>query len=427
MENIENKNLPVQPQYIYVQQPRFNEADDEVEIDLVELFKSIWKKKWRIFIFSVFCGLAAMGYAFTLPFIYKAESKIVPSGGGGGKGGGLSSLAASYGGIASMMGIDIPSNATSGGTLMEVMKSNSVVDAVIDRFNMMEENKWEIRLNARKAVTKILDIEEDKTSAIITVSYTDKDPQKAADIVKAFIEETQKKLLDMSISQSKSSREFYENQLMEAQQELTEAEEAMMAYQKSSGVIVMETQAKALIDAIANLRSQIAAKNIEITSLKSYARRDNPTLKLAQSELEGMERELRRLEEEQRKSDTGRVRRGGISGDLMLSVGQIPELGIEYERNLRALKIAGAKYELMFRQYESARLGEINDIATITIIDPPMPPDFRDSPSRGKITLIGGFVGGFLSTCFAGWPNFKKQMSRGKKKKEYDDEDDDDE
>ena len=412
-----------QPQYIYVQQPRFyNGQEEEVEIDLFELLSAVWKRKWFIFIVTVIAGIAGLAYALHLPFIYKAECRILPQNSGGG-GGRLAALASQYGGLASMMGVNIPTKATTGGTMLAIMKSDTIVDKITDRYGLMEQYEQEYRLNARKAVLDNFDGKEDATSGIITVSFMDEDPQKAADIANAFVEETQKKMMEMFINAAQQSRTFYENQLMQAQQELTDAEEAMVKYQLSSGVISITDQAKALIDAIAALRTQIAAKNVEITTLRSYTTANNPMLKSAISQLEGMQQELQKLEEEQKRSNAGRNSK--MSGDIMLAVGDIPELGLEYERYTRALKIAGAKYQLMFQQYESAKLDEVYDISTISVIDPAIPPDYKYKPSRAQITLLWAFLGGFLSTAKAAYPNFKKQMLAGRRKKDYDEDEED--
>ena len=412
-----------QPQYIYIQQPGFD--DDEVELDLIELLTAVWKRKWFIFLVTLVFGVLGLAYALHLPFIYKAECRILPQGSGGG--GTLSRLASQYGGLASMMGVNLPSKATTGGTMIAIMKVDSIVDTITDRFGLMEQYEQEYRLYAREAVLENLDAEEDAMSGIITVGYMDEDPQKAADIANAFVEETQKKMMEMNLATAQQSRAFFENQLMQAQQELTEAEDAMMKYQQDSGVIAIEQQAKALIDAISSLRTQIAAKNVEISTLRSYAKADNPTLKLAISQLEGMQAELRRLEEEQKKSDSGRnTNNTKGAGNAMPSVEAIPELGLEYERYKRALRIAGAKYELMLKQYENAKLDEVSDFSTITILDPAMPPDYKFKPSRAKITLLWAFLGGFLSTVKAAYPNLKKQMLAGRRKKDYDDDDEDD-
>lgn len=416
-------NLPQQqPQYIYVQQPRYDD-DEETEIDLIELFKAVWKKKWLILFLMIICGGIAAAYAFYLPFIYKAEARIMPAGGSSSGGGRLAGLMSQYGGLASMMGISMPEGSGGDGAVMiDVMKGNTVVDAIIDKFNLMEQYKAKYRIQARKAVLKNFEAETDtKGSKIITLSYLDKDPQKAADIVNSFIEELQKKMTEMSLSQAQQKRAFYETQLAEVQQELSDAEEAMMKYQQSSGVIVMEEQAKALINAIKELRSQIAAKNVEVSSMKSYARRDNPMLKLAQSELAAMQQELKNLEEEQRRT----APLTDENKKTMISAGEIPELSVEYQHYFRALKVAETKYEFMLSQFETARLGAISDFSTISIIDPAIPPDFREKPHRTTIILVGAFLGFFLPSGWISGKFIMKESQKNRKKKRGDDDDDD--
>ena len=124
-------NEQQQPQFVYVPQPQYSEPD-ELEIDLVELFKVVWKKRWFVFFMMILFTGIAVAYALWLPNIYKAEAKIIPQGGSSR----TSSALAQYGGIANMMGISIPGGSAGQGPVMvEVLKGNSVVDAIIDRFN----------------------------------------------------------------------------------------------------------------------------------------------------------------------------------------------------------------------------------------------------------------------------------------------------
>ena len=405
-----------QTQYIYVQRPAYPQ-EDVAEIDLFELFHAVWKRKKFIFLVTFIFACASLAYSLYLPFIYRAECRFVPPSSGG-QGGRLAALAAQYGGIASMMGVNLSGKATTGGMLLGIMKGDTVVDAIMDKFNLMEENEWEYRINARKAVLENLEAKEEVDSGIVSVAYLDEDPNRAADIANAFVDELRRKLLDISIEDAQQSRIFYENQLMQAQKELTDAEDAMIRYQQSTGVIVPTQQASALLGSINSLRARIANKNIDIASLSLYTTEDNPRLKLAQTELESMQKELRQLEAEQQRT-TGRK-------SSEVSAGEIPELGVEYQRYYRAVTIAGAKYQLMLRQYDSAKLAEASDLSTITIIDPAMPPDYKYKPSRARICILGTFFGGFLASCWAAFPNLKKQMLAGRPKKDYDDDEDDD-
>ena len=202
---------------------------------------------------------------------------------------------------------------------------------------------------------------------------------------------------------------FFEDQLVQAQQELSEAETAMMKYQQSSGVLALESQTASMLASIASLRNQIAAKNVEISSLSSYTRKDNPRLRLAQSQLEAMTKELKRLEEEQKRSDRQIRQNRTTSGDLLASLGSVPELSVEYQRYVRALRIATAKYESMLRQYENARLSEASDLSTLQIVDRATPPDWKYKPQRVKIMIIGTMLGFMLG---AGWLSVKFMMAQ---------------
>ena len=172
-----------------------------------------------------------------------------------------------------------------------------------------------------------------------------------------------------------------------------------MRYQQNSGVLSLGSQTASLLGSIASLRNQIAAKNVEISSLASYAREDNPRLKLARSQLDAMTKELRRLEEEQKRTERrqGRV----TSGDILSSLGNVPELSVEYMRYERDLRFANVKYDTMLRQYENAKLSEASEFSTIQIIDRATPPDWKYKPRRAVIMIIGTVMGFALGVFIA--------------------------
>ncbi len=377
--------------------------DDEVEIDLIEVCKDLWRRKGFIFLITFLFGAVATAYAFLTPFTYRAECRVLPPQSVSVR---MAGIAAQLGGLADFVGL--PGMSTSGATMVEIMKGDSVVDAIIDKFHLMEELSEDIRLNARKSVLAVLEANEDTKSGIVSVAYIHKDPVEAADIANAFVDELQKKMQEIAVQKAIEQRSFFENQLIQAQQELNQAEEDMMNYQQSSGVIALEKQTETLIASIAQLRSQIATKNVEVSSLRSYARKDNPQLRLAQSQLEAMNKELRRLEEEQRRT-------GVLSGDLLSSIGRVPELGVEYQRYVRALRFANAKYELMLRQYENAKLSEASDLSTLSIVDKATPPDWKYKPKRGQIMMIGTMLGFFLG---AGWVFITESMKKAREAQE---------
>ncbi|MBR4195594.1 MAG: hypothetical protein IKQ95_02650 [Synergistaceae bacterium] len=376
--------------------------EDEQELSLLDIFSILWRKKWLIFFLTFIFGAAATVYAFTRPFIYRAECRIIPPGG----------TSSPYGGFATFMGFQPGSSAQ---RMIGILNGNTVVDAIIDKFNLMEEMSMDIRLMARQAVLGSLEATVDNSSGILSVAYLHTDPQRASDMANAFVEQLQLKMREIAFDDAQEKRLFFENQLMQAQQELADAENAMMKYQQNSGVLALGSQTASLLGSISSLRNQIAAKNVEISSLSSYARQDNPRLKLARSQLEAMTKELHRLEEEQKRTERRQGR--ATSGDILSSLGNVPELNVEYMRYERALRFATVKYDTMLRQYENAKLSEANDLSTLQIVDPATPPDYKYLPRRARIIVLGAMAGFGLGII---WAFLAEHIRALKKAKEYD-------
>ena len=393
----------------------YEDMPQEEELSLLDIFNIIWRRKWLIIFLTAIFGIASVFYALSLPLTYRAECRIIPPRGGSGISlGGL-------GGIADLVGL--PSSGSSTQMMIGILKGDSVVDAVIEKFNLMKELSTDVRLRARSAALGGLQTTEEARSGILSIAYIHRDPQRAADMANAFVDELQKKLRELSVNDAQQRMRFFENQLMQAQQELNTAESDLINYQQSRGVIAFESQTGALLASINSLRNRIAAKNVEISTLSSYARKDNPRLRLAQSELEAMNKELRKLEEEQKRADRWG---GSTSGDLLSSIGQVPELGIEYQRYMRNLRFATAKYELMLRQYENARLSEASDLSTIMIVDRATPPDSKYGPRRTRIVIFTTATGLGIGLFWAFLAAHISALMKERRKRGYDYEYDDD-
>ncbi|MBQ9434321.1 MAG: hypothetical protein IJU26_08915 [Synergistaceae bacterium] len=389
---------------------------EEEELSLLDIFMIIWRRKWLIIFLTTIFGVASVFFALSLPLTYRAVCRIIPPRGGSG----LAQLGG-LGGIADLVGL--PSSGSSTQMMIGILRGDSVVDAIVDRFNLMQTLSIDVRMRARSAALGGLDTTEESRSGILSVAYIHRDPQKAADMANAFVDELQNKLRELSVNDAQQRMRFFENQLIQSQQELNTAEADLINYQQSRGVIAFESQTGALLASINSLRNRIAAKNVEISTLSSYARRDNPRLRLAQSELEAMNKELRKLEEEQKRADRWG---GSTSGDLLSSIGQVPELGVEYQRYMRNLRFATAKYELMLRQYENARLSEASDLSTIMIVDRATPPDSKYGPRRTRIVLLCTGAGLAIGLFWAFLAAHISALLKERRKRGYDYEYDDD-
>jgi uncharacterized protein involved in exopolysaccharide biosynthesis len=123
------------------------------------------------------------------------------------------------------------------------------------------------------------------------------------------------------------------------------------------------------------LQAQIAAKEVQIAALKSFATQENPDLFRAQEELMGLKAQLAKV---------GSGKSEDV-GDVLLSMGKAPREGAEYIRKLRDVKYFETLYELLAKQYEIARIDEAKEATLIQVLDVAIAPEKKSKPRRGVV------------------------------------------
>ncbi|GGE57803.1 LPS biosynthesis protein [Streptosporangium jomthongense] len=122
--------------------PRY--ADDEIE--LRELFATLWRGKWIIILFTIVFAAAGLFYALSKPNIYQASVLLAPVQDEGGAGG----ISGQLGGLASLAGINLGGGSTNQ-TIMakEVLQSRAFLTDFIHRHNLMvplmAAEAWDIK------------------------------------------------------------------------------------------------------------------------------------------------------------------------------------------------------------------------------------------------------------------------------------------
>src|SRR5574340_542074 len=90
------------------------------------------------------------------------------------------------------------------------------------------------------------------------------------------------------------------------------------------------------------------------------------------------------------KAQIGKFEHDDLSGngDIMVATGKMPEAGLEYLRKLRDMKYQQAVYEMLAKQYESARVDEARNSVVIQVVDPAVVLDKESGPRRPLIVLV---------------------------------------
>jgi len=359
----------------------------EEEINLLDLLLVIAKRKGLIIKITFGVAIITAIISLILTPIYKAETKILPP---QSSGGGLASQLISQ--MAGGLDISALGGKTPADLYIGMLSSNTVVDKIISRFNIMQEEGFNYKGDARNFVLKnITNFSYDKKSGIITIAVQDKDPKRAADMANAFVEELKNLNKGLAITEASQRRLYYEEQLKDTKDALIKAENEMKAFQEKTGALQIDEQAKAIIGGIADLKAKVAAKEVELKVLRSFATPQNPDYQRVEEELKALRNELKKLEANEK---------GGH--DPIMPTGRIPSVGLEYFRKLREVKFNETLYELLLKQYELAKLDEARDAVLIQVIDKATPPDKRFKPKRTSMVIIATFSALFISIflCF---------------------------
>lgn len=375
---------------------------------ILDVLISLVQKKRMLFSITLTIAALSAGLVLLLPSKYTGTAQILipqqsqPSAammlGQLGGGGGLASMAGSALGIKNQTDMYV-----------SMIKSRSVSDAIISRFNLKEEFSSKTMVAARKKLSTKLQVTGGK-DGIITIEFEHKSARIAANIANAYVEELDKMMRRLVVTEASRRRDYYERLLLQANGRLNSAEQAYRKVQEKSGLIQPDAQANVTIETIAKIKAEITAREVKIGAMTAFATENNPEMVRIKMEIEELNSKLHSLE------DSSEQRR---RGDIAIPAGQVPELALEVIRRTRELKYQEALYELLAKQYELARFDEAKDSASIQVIDKAIPMDYRSGPPKSAIfaiLTIGGFIGSALCIVMSDRVKRRKRLGFVSKK-----------
>jgi tyrosine-protein kinase Etk/Wzc len=362
-------------------EPRL-EVEEDDEISLLDLLQVVADNLRLLVLAPLAAGLLALGYSYTITPTFTATTKFMPpQQQQSGAAAMLSSLGALGGLAGAASGLKNPAD-----QYVAFMKSRTVQDALINRFNLLKQYEVKLSEDARGGLDANVLITSGK-DGLITVNASDKDPAFAAQLANAHVEELGHLLGRLAITEAQQRRVFFEKQLANAKDNLTKAEQALKASGVSSSVL--KATPAAAIEGLARLKASITAQEIKLASMRGYLTESAPDFRQAQTELAAMRAQMSAAE----KADT--VGSSGSDSD--------------YTARYRDFKYYETLFELFAKQYEMARIDESREGAVIQVVDAAVTPERKAKPKKSMIALMTTLGTGFVLLLFV----FIRQALRG--------------
>jgi len=355
-------------------------------LDLLTLLSSRWRLLAKAAMVGVVVGLTL---AFLLPTQYTAVTTILPPSSSSSLASVFAAQSGELGALAGFAGGNFGFRSPAEVCLI-MLRSRTVEDSTIQRFQLMNEYGKKRLSDTRTALERKTAVTLNLKSGVIAISATDGNAARAAELANGYVDEFKKFSASLAITEASQRRLFFEKQLLDARGTLTQAEEAFKNTQQTTGILEPSGASKALLESAVATRAQIAAKQVQLRSMRTYATEDNPRLIQVKQETAALESQLAEL--------TGR--NSEAADDPLVPKGEMPEAGAEYLRRLRDVKYNESVVALLARQLEIARLDEARQGAVIQVVDPAVTPDKRSSPKRLAI-LLASIV--FALFCASFW------------------------
>lgn len=360
-------------------------STEEDEISLLDLLQTIVDNLRLLVLGPLAVGLAALGISFAITPTFTAKVQFLPPQQQQSSASALIQSLGSMGGLASAAaGIKNPAD-----QYIAFLKTNSLMDQMIDRFKLMERYKTQTKEDARNALTG-----RTKTSAgkdgIIKLEVDDESPQLAADMANGYVEELKRLMTRLAVTEAQQRRAFFDTKVQEAKVEFAEADKAL----RSTGINAntLKSSPMAAVEVVARLKGAIAAQEIKLGSMRGYLTDSSPEIKQALIELGTLKSQLSKAEQAE-PAPTGR-------------------LEDTYIERYRDYKYRETLYEMFAKQYELARVDEAREGAVIQVIDRAGVPERKSKPKKALIAVIATLATGFALLLFV----FVRQAMRNASK-----------
>ena len=348
---------------------------DDDEISLLDLLQTI-VDNLRLLVFGPLAvGLTALGISFLIPPTYTAKTQFLPPQQQQSAAASMLASLGSLGGLAGAVGgIKNPAD-----QFIAYMKSVTLQESLIERFKLIERYEVKTKTDARLTLTGSVRIATGK-DGLISVEVDHKDPQFAAELANAHVEELHKLLGKLATTEAQQRRLFFEKQLTLAKDKLIQSEIALKATGVSGSVL--KSNPESAVAAVAGLQAAVTAQEVKLGAMRGYLAETAPDFKQAMTELANLRVQLSKQEKDT-PSTTGKASTEG-----------------DYITKYREFKYHETLFELFSKQFEIAKVDEAREGAVIQVLDVAQAPERKAKPKKAIIAIIATLASGFALLLF---------------------------
>src|SRR5579864_9472401 len=355
----------------------------------VARLRLLWEQRRFLFRASVY-GLALFTViAFLIPKRFESTVVLMPPDDQSSSGMMMAAALASkisgtLGGVAG----DVLGVKSSGDLFIGILRSRTVQDDVIGKLDLKKvygTKQWD---PTRKLLTANTMISEDRKSGIISITVSDRSPQRACAIAGEYVTELNLVVSQLSTSSAHRERVFLEERLAQVKQDLETAEKDFSEFASKNGTVDIKEQGRAMVEGAASVEGELIAAQSELQGLKQIYAENNVRVRSVKARISELQSQLAQLGGKQ---EVAKDATNPESGELYPSIRKLPLLGVPYADLYRRSRVQEAVFESLTQEYELAKVAEAKEIPSVKVLDPPNVPEHKSFPPRLVIMVLGLF------------------------------------
>ena len=253
---------------------------------------------------------------------------------------------------------------------MTVLKSSTVVDAVVKQEELAKHYGTTSARNARDKLLELTRISAGR-DGVIVIQVSDRNSAKAASIANAYLSSLERYVIDFINANAKARADAIRMQLSLAQKRQKEVDTFFVDVQNRTGIVKLAGDSASAASANLNdLRQRLAVRQAQIQAMAVYATTSNPAYTRVQAEAAGLRAQIAAI--------AGSGRDSGSSS----------EHEIQYQRALRDVRASEETVDGLRKQLVQAEFEAMSKLAGLQVLERASPNELRSGPRRSLMAAI---------------------------------------
>jgi tyrosine-protein kinase Etk/Wzc len=281
--------------------------------------------------------------------------------------------------------------------LVSILSSDTVRNQLVNRFDLRRVYGVDTYREARNKLEQRTKLRNDRATGMVRITVRDREPQRASDLARAYVEELNRKVWNLNSSTALNEDVFLEERINVARQELKGSAKQLSQFSSENTVVDVDEQVSASLRSLANLQGEQIAIQSELRELEQIYGAQHIRVRMLRARLAQLRRQTAQM------VGAGSGGYSTFSGGVKVLPGlrELPSLSASYADLSRKFQTKAGVLDSLATGRELTKLQEANDIPSVKVIDVAQPPEKSSGPPRFRIVAMGVLLSLFCARLLA--------------------------